>query len=330
MARDTIPISAPVVAQLAAHGIDVARVAARAGIDDVARRDVTTAEYFAYWRALEGETDRADLGLVVGAQSPVHAYSIASVAALQAPTLGEALRVLARYKRLTCPEHILVDVDEDAGEASVRCDWLLATESVPPLLVDGVFASINALARRGTGGAVAPIRVELARRARHAPILRAHFGCAVRFGAPVDRLVFAARAMTAPFVTASAEAFARIVPGLEAQLVSRARTKTPIDDVRIAIARTISRGARPSIEVIARALRTSARTLQRRLGAADTTFQHQLDHVRRLSARRLLAHTELDPIDISFLLGFAEPNSFARAFRTWERTSPLRWRAARS
>jgi AraC-like DNA-binding protein len=50
--------------------------------------------------------------------------------------------------------------------------------------------------------------------------------------------------------------------------------------------------------------------------------------VRGLSARRLLAHTELPPIDIAFLLGFAEPNSFARAFRLWERTTPLRWRAA--
>jgi AraC-like DNA-binding protein len=52
--------------------------------------------------------------------------------------------------------------------------------------------------------------------------------------------------------------------------------------------------------------------------------------VRHVAARRLLEHTALTPLDISFLLGFSEPNSFARAFRTWERTTPLRWRAARS
>jgi AraC-like DNA-binding protein len=49
-----------------------------------------------------------------------------------------------------------------------------------------------------------------------------------------------------------------------------------------------------------------------------------------VAARRLLENTELEPIDIAFLLGFAEPNSFTRAFRLWERTTPLRWRAARS
>lgn len=41
---------------------------------------------------------------------------------------------------------------------------------------------------------------------------------------------------------------------------------------------------------------------------------------------RLLANTDLDPVAISMLLGFTEPNSFSRAFRVWERTTPLRWR----
>ena len=49
---------------------------------------------------------------------------------------------------------------------------------------------------------------------------------------------------------------------------------------------------------------------------------------RRTSARRLLTNTELDPNDIAFLLGFEEPNSFVRAFRVWERTTPIRWREA--
>jgi hypothetical protein len=39
--------------------------------------------------------------------------------------------------------------------------------------------------------------------------------------------------------------------------------------------------------------------------------------------------TALEPIDIAFLLGFAASNSLLCAFRSWERTTPLRWRAAR-
>jgi AraC-like DNA-binding protein len=126
-------------------------------------------------------------------------------------------------------------------------------------------------------------------------------------------------------VTANREAYAQLVPGLETKLVAK---RSLVGDVRVAIARTISAGARPNVEAIAGRLDTSARTLQRQLGQARTTFQDQLDDVRRVVARRLLENTELEPIDISFLLGFAEPNSFVRAFRSWERTTPLRWRVA--
>ncbi|NVB79238.1 MAG: helix-turn-helix domain-containing protein [Kofleriaceae bacterium] len=328
MTRDTIPMSPQVRERLPALGISIEKVAVRAGLAPSLRDELTTDEYFAFWRALARESDRPDLGLAIGAQASIGASSISSVAALQAPTFGDALRTVARYKRLCCPE--VVDIEVTGGEARVRCHWLFAREEVPPLLVDGLFASFASLAKRGSGGQVAPIRVELARRSRHAQLLRAHFGCPIVFGATADRIVFAERTLAVPFITSSAEAFAQIVPRLEAELVARRRNRTLVDDARLAIARTISAGMRPSIDEVARRLRISARTLQRRLGEADTTFQAELDDVRRVSARRLLAQTELQPTDIAFLLGFEEPNSFARAFRTWERTTPLRWRAART
>jgi AraC-like DNA-binding protein len=31
-------------------------------------------------------------------------------------------------------------------------------------------------------------------------------------------------------------------------------------------------------------------------------------------------------VEVAFLLGFEETNSFARAFRGWEGTTPIRWR----
>jgi len=68
--------------------------------------------------------------------------------------------------------------------------------------------------------------------------------------------------------------------------------------------------------------------LQRRLGDQGTTYQKLLDEVRHLSARRLLAHTDLGAGEVAFLLGFEELNSFTRAFHAWEGTTPARWRAS--
>jgi AraC-like DNA-binding protein len=313
MARDTLSITCGVIDHLHRLGVQVPAVA----------DGLTTDAYFAFWRAVAAADERADLGLSIG--TAVFGQSISAQAALQAPTLGDALHTLGRYKRLSCPEDVVVEVR--GGEPSVRFDWVLATGPVPAILVDAIFASHVALVARGTYGRAAPRRIELARRRRHARVLRDHFRCPIVFGAAHDRIVFAEGALALALVTANRAAYAQLVPGLEAQLVAR---RSLIGDVRIAIARTLSAGARPNVELIAERLETSRRTLQRRLGAARTTFQDQLDDVRHVAARRLLEATELPPIDIAFLLGFAEPNSFARAFRTWERTTPLRWRAARS
>jgi AraC-like DNA-binding protein len=313
MARDTLSITGGVIEHLKRLGVAVPAHDA----------ELTTDAYFAFWREVAAKCDRPDLGLSIGAA--VFGRSVASEAALQAPTLGDALRTLGRYKRLSCPEDVLVEIS--GGEASVRFDWILATDEVPAILVDAIFASHVALVAHGTGGKVAPLRLELARKRRHAQMLHAQFKCPIVFGAARDRVVFAERALALPLVTANRAAYERLVPGLEARLAGK---RSLVGDVRIAIARTISAGARPSVDTVAHRLETSPRTLQRRLGSARTTFQDQLDDVRHVAARRLLEHTELEPIDIAFLLGFAEPNSFVRAFRSWERTTPLRWRAAHS
>ncbi len=311
MARDTFTVGSGVREYLERAGVQVPPLAA----------EMSTEEYFAAWHAIAHDA-APDLGLRIG----LHTFgtSISSVAALQAPTLGDALHAIGRYKRISCPEEVVIEVRN--AEPSVRFDWVLATSQVPSLLVDAIFASYVGLIAKGTGKNMV-VRVELARKKRHAQLLRDHFRCPIVFGAEKDRLVFAKGALALPMVTANREAFEHLVPGLEAKLAAK---RSLVGDVRIAIARTIGAGTRPSIESIAQRLETSPRTLQRRLGDARTRFQDQLDDVRHVAARRLLEHTELAPIDIAFLLGFAEPNSFLRAFRTWERTTPLRWRAARS
>ncbi len=71
----------------------------------------------------------------------------------------------------------------------------------------------------------------------------------------------------------------------------------------------------------------SPRTLQRRLGEANTSYQQLLDQVRHDRARRLLRSTPLEMGEIAFLLGYEELNSFYRAFHNWEGVTPTRWRS---
>ena len=328
---DLVSVSAALLERLAALGVRVPEAIRRAGLVaarfEAPRARLTTREFFAFWSAVEQEVPAGarDLGLVLGAQALALRYDVGSMAALHAPNLGDALKKLGRYKRLVCPEQVEVEVART--EASIRFHWILADADMPRLLVDATFASLVALARRGTGTPVVPLRVELARRRSDAALLAAHFGCEVSFAAPFDRIVFSEATLALPFVTRDADALAVVIPGLESALGEVRGTRTLRDEVRVAIARHLC-GERPAVEKIARVLGVSPRTLQRRLGEEGTSYQEQLDEVRQKTARRLLANTDLDAVEVAFFLGFEEPNSFARAFRGWEGTSPGRFREA--
>lgn len=76
---------------------------------------------------------------------------------------------------------------------------------------------------------------------------------------------------------------------------------------------------------IAEALSMHRRTLNRRLQAQGTSFQHVLDGVRFQVARELLA-SEIALDDIAATLGYSTVTPFMRTFRRWSGTTPGRWR----
>lgn len=346
MPADLFAVPTVLLERFTALGVDVARVMRLAGVpmsrfaiagppaartqrngapsvDGKAR--LTTREFLAVWRALETVGGR-DLGLRIASQALPHQLDVATMAALHAADLGDALRKKARYKRLSCPQDITVEIR--GGEARVRYHWTRAEGELPMLLVDTTFANTLALARRGTGTQVTPLRLELARRRVDPAALTRHFGCPIRFDAPADVLVFDAAALAIPFVTHNADLVAMLLPGLEAALDERPG-RTLADDVRLALRRRMT-GERPSVDQLARDLHIAPRTLQRRLGELGTSYQSLLDDVRHQAARNLLSTTDLDASEIAFLLGFEELNSFSRAFHAWEGASPLQWRARAS
>lgn len=302
--------------------IPFARLFERAGVEPSNRW--ATSDFFRIWEAAEEVFDDRSVGLNFGAKGIASGYGVASIVALHAPDFRTALTSLSRYKRLTCPE--LVELEVQDNEVAVRYRWLQATGQVPRLLVDMTMASLFELAKNGTASTVAPIRLELSRQPMDYELLRSHFGCPVVFGAMSDAMVFERSALEVPFATADGGAFQRVLKGLDEELANGAGYPAQIAELRVAIARQLSEGRQPSVAAVAERLHLSKRTLQRRLEEYKTSFQLQLADVRRTIAGRLLANTKFDTIAIAMVLGFVEPNSFFRAFRSWEQETPLRWR----
>jgi AraC-like DNA-binding protein len=316
------------VKRLEELGVPPAEVLRRAGLPaslfDAEKILLTTEELFALYRGLAEASGDPAIGLKIGTETRVERYDPIAIAALSARSLGDALQRLARYKQLTCPEEI--QIAERGDECAVRFKWLRAEQSEPPVLLDLCFAWVVGIARRGTAEAVQPKRLELRREAAHRRLFEQHFGCPVTFGAAQDRLVFARADLDRPFLTHNADLLAIVAPQLEAELAGRAARERLADEVKRILKGQLA-GQRPGIEDVARELRTSARTLQRRLAEEGATFQQVLQEARRELARHYLEHSSLELNETAYLLGFEDAHSFFRAFNRWEGRSPGDWRA---
>ena len=308
-------------------GVSSSAVLRRAGLPqsflDQPRVLLKTEELFALWRAIGEVSDNPAIGLLLGTETKTERFHPVSLAALSTENFGTAVKQMARYKQLTCPEEIAQQMDEE--EWSIRFRWLLADEVEPAVLIECAFAWVLSVARHGTGTRLSPVRVEFVQPRPHVKTIERHFGCPIVCGVPHNAIVFRVADAQRPFVTRNAELLAMLAPQFEEELKREHSEENFVERVRIAIQQKLT-GQRPTIEDIANALHISSRTIQRRLQEEGSNFQRVLEQARHQLARQYLNNSVLELNEAAYLLGYNDANSFVRAFRTWEGVPPARWR----
>ena len=98
------------------------------------------------------------------------------------------------------------------------------------------------------------------------------------------------------------------------------------DSLRVVIAALLPYHGPPSAEDAARMVGVSRSTLFRRLADEKTTYRELVEEVRFQLARACLRNPKLSNKDISFLLGYSNPNNFIRAFRNLAGLPPNEFR----
>ena len=94
------------------------------------------------------------------------------------------------------------------------------------------------------------------------------------------------------------------------------------------VLRRLLSGSRPDLRMIGKELGISERTLQRRITEEGTTFRQLLNEIRHELVRQYLDNASVEITEAAFLIGYEDPNSFYRAFGSWEGKTPAEWRAA--
>ncbi|HEX2616774.1 MAG TPA: AraC family transcriptional regulator ligand-binding domain-containing protein [Flavobacteriales bacterium] len=309
------------------HRLELPTLLRRAGLPvgffDQEKIHATTAELFALWRAIgEVSTDPA-IGLKLGSEPRMERFQPTMIAALCSRTFRDAVQRMGRYKQLTCPEEIRLH-REGEGTA-VEFVFPHTTEDEPATMIDNCLAWILYTGRRGTEGRIVPLHLELMRPAKDRELLESHFGCRVRFRSERNALVFRTSDMDLAFTTHNVELLQAVGAQLEQELEAHRAGPDVGAQVKHALKRSLA-GKRPTLHDIGRELGVSTRTLQRRLADAGITFQHVVEEARRELAHHYLRQSTVELNEAAYLLGYADPNSFFRAFNGWEGVSPGEWR----
>jgi AraC-like DNA-binding protein len=151
------------------------------------------------------------------------------------------------------------------------------------------------------------------------------FSAPLRFNAGRYGLIFARADLERPLPTAN-ESLAQLHDGFAGEYLARFSDSRFTHMARQVLCRLLPQGE-PKREAVAKALHLSQRTLQRRLQEENSSFQQLLDDTRRELAVQYLAQPERSLLEIAYLLGFADPSNFFRAFRRWFGTTPGEYRS---
>ncbi|MEO0326704.1 MAG: AraC family transcriptional regulator ligand-binding domain-containing protein [Myxococcota bacterium] len=271
--------------------------------------------YFALWRALSEEPDPMLPIRLIQAYRPEF-FEPPFFAALCSANLDAALERIRLFKHTVAPTRLTLRAS--ASDLSLSLTWPNDSQDpAPTAYVLGELAFFVELARTATRTPVRPRRLELVRPPAAHPGITAYFGVPPRRGAE-NRVVFSRADAERPFLTANDA----MLSMLEAQLsVAVSMGSSETERVRRALLEALPAG-RASVDEVAARLGTSRRTLQRRLDAEGTTYSAVRDGVRLELGQRYLRATTLTHAEIALLLGYADPNSFFRAYARWSGETP--------
>jgi AraC-like DNA-binding protein len=303
-----------------AHVLRLARLPA----DLFARKDakMTPAEYFRLWHGLEQAVGTDLLPLEIGQHLSVEAFDPPIFASLCSPNLNTALQRLAQFKLLVGPLTLLVEIS--AQQTSVTLDCYGNDAPIPRSLAAAELVFLTLLARLGTRTRRVPLQVELVAIPDTREPYQVYFSVPLSQGS-VNRLTFSAGDAEHPFLTENAAMWDFFEAGLIAKLSDLASEASMTERVRSVLHEMLPAG-QSSIEEAANRLAMSKRSLQRKLAEELSSYQEVLTATRRDLAHGYLSRSSASLVEIAYLLGFQDGNSFIRAFRDWTGKTPGEYR----
>jgi AraC-like DNA-binding protein len=241
---------------------------------------------------------------------------------------GEALRLVPKYEALI-GNLGTTELSEGKNIVSIRWNCYCRDDLVRPHLIDEYLATTVEYSRWVTGrDDIAPIRIYFEHKAPSAETLeryQRYFRCELIFDSGVNVMEFDASLMDLSIRHPDPTLLKTLQEQAEKQHQELQRCDPVVIQVRSTLQAMMERTI-PRRERVASQLGMSERTLQRRLLEADSSYQQILDDLRLELSQDWLISKDWSVSDIALRLGFTEPRSFQRRFKTWTGISPGEFR----
>jgi AraC-like DNA-binding protein len=216
---------------------------------------------------------------------------------------------------------------EVGREVELTLDWTVARVIPAVAAGDAAMTAFVMLCRASCGDAFAPLHVRVRRpRPPCAEDFAAFFRAPVEYGVSDNAVVFDATVLDQALPTGNMELATASEQVIVDYLAHLDRHDLAMQ-VKAKLTEMLPSG-RVHAEAVARALHVSVRSLQRKLADKGTSFAALLEDTRRELARQYVANSRLTVNEITYLLGFADPANFTRAFRRWTGQAPSVFRQA--
>ena len=271
-------------------------------------------------------TGNDSFGFELGQVSEIRRSGLIAYVGLSSPTLRDALKNIARYRRVYS-DAIELDTSRLDSDGVLEWSFRIPTRVPHRQQVEFFAAGLFSTLRQSLSRQICPRRVQF-RHARNTNVgeFERFFGCEVQFGAAVNALWFKPSDLSLPLATADNELYKVLTRYCQEVL---RRKSSNASDLVVEVDRTIAdllALGEASQENVAKRLGMSPRTLSRRLAREGTTFFSTLEAMRKSLAVSYLRDSDLALAEVAFLLGYAGLSSFNDAFKRWMGKTPGQYR----
>ena len=297
-----------------------------ASVDNPESR-IPYANYVALYEQAAKLTGDDCFGLHIAERAVPQMFDLLGYVGMASPTMGEALERMVRYYELWS-DGAVYDLTTAGSKARLtykirdarvrECRQECETSFATPVMLCHKVAGVDWVPDEIGFHHPRPANIS-----EHERIFRVP----VYFDRPVNELIFDRSYLDLPLTGGD--------PGLVSVLDRHAglllaelpKPERLTDKVRRLLGDSL-RGGDLGLEVFARRLGMTGRTLQRKLKDEDTTYHDLVDEVRCELSKRYLQKSGMAIGEIAYSVGFSETSAFNRAFKRWTGMTPKEYRVS--